>query len=70
MWSYLQMGIAGSCAAFLPTYDGYCAFRFLCGVASSAISVNSISLSKYLLMIDQGAVINCNMYEPIQMSMD
>ncbi|XP_069824410.1 solute carrier family 22 member 20-like [Dendropsophus ebraccatus] len=43
-WSYLQMGIAGSCAAFLPTYDGYCAFRFLCGVASSAISVNSISL--------------------------
>lgn len=44
MWSYLQMGIAGSCAAFLPTYDGYCAFRFLCGVASSAISVNSISL--------------------------
>ncbi|XP_056384157.1 solute carrier family 22 member 20-like [Hyla sarda] len=44
MWSYLQMGIAGCCAAFLPTYDGYCAFRFLCGVASSAISVNSISL--------------------------
>ncbi|KAG8564091.1 hypothetical protein GDO81_016324 [Engystomops pustulosus] len=43
-WSYLQMGIAGSCAAFLPTYDGYCTFRFLCGVASSAISVNSISL--------------------------
>ncbi|KAG9475531.1 hypothetical protein GDO78_003763 [Eleutherodactylus coqui] len=43
-WSYLQMGVAGSCAAFLPTYDGYCAFRFLCGVASSAISVNSISL--------------------------
>ncbi|XP_073410615.1 solute carrier family 22 member 20-like [Dendrobates tinctorius] len=44
IWSYLQMGVAGSCAAFLPTYDGYCAFRFLCGVASSAISVNSISL--------------------------
>ncbi|XP_063802213.1 solute carrier family 22 member 20-like [Pseudophryne corroboree] len=43
-WSYLQMGIAGSCAAFLPTFDAYCAFRFLCGVASSAISVNSISL--------------------------
>ncbi|XP_068117238.1 solute carrier family 22 member 20-like isoform X2 [Hyperolius riggenbachi] len=43
-WSYLQMGIAGSCAAFLPTFDAYCAFRFLCGVASSAVSVNSISL--------------------------
>ncbi|KAM5138364.1 solute carrier family 22 member 20-like [Mantella aurantiaca] len=43
-WSYLQMGVAGSCAAFLPTFDAYCAFRFLCGVASSAISVNSISL--------------------------
>ncbi|XP_063293565.1 solute carrier family 22 member 20-like [Pelobates fuscus] len=43
-WSYLQMGIAGCCAAFLPTFDAYCAFRFLCGVASSAVSVNSISL--------------------------
>ncbi|XP_040184570.1 solute carrier family 22 member 20-like [Rana temporaria] len=43
-WSYLQMGVAGTCAAFLPTFDAYCAFRFLCGVASSAISVNSISL--------------------------
>ncbi|XP_075043849.1 solute carrier family 22 member 20-like [Mixophyes fleayi] len=43
-WSYLQMGVAGSCAAFLPTFDAYCAFRFLCGVASSAISVNTISL--------------------------
>uniref|UniRef100_A0A8C5QGI1 Major facilitator superfamily (MFS) profile domain-containing protein n=1 Tax=Leptobrachium leishanense TaxID=445787 RepID=A0A8C5QGI1_9ANUR len=36
-WSYLQMGIAGCCAAFLPTFDAYCAFRFLCGVASSNI---------------------------------
>ncbi|KAM4723085.1 solute carrier family 22 member 20-like [Rhinophrynus dorsalis] len=43
-WSYLQMGIAGSCIAFLPSFDAYCAFRFLCGVASSAISVNTISL--------------------------
>ncbi|KAM9302456.1 solute carrier family 22 member 20-like [Gastrophryne carolinensis] len=43
-WSYLQMGVSGCCAAFLPTFDAYCAFRFLCGVASSAISVNSISL--------------------------
>ncbi|XP_075425464.1 solute carrier family 22 member 20-like [Ascaphus truei] len=43
-WSYLQMGIAGSCAAFLPSFDAYCAFRFLCGVASSAITVNTISL--------------------------
>ncbi|XP_053304509.1 solute carrier family 22 member 20-like [Spea bombifrons] len=43
-WSYLQMGIAGSCAAFLPSFDAYCAFRFLCGLASSAISVNTISL--------------------------
>ncbi|KAM8939228.1 solute carrier family 22 member 20-like [Pelodytes ibericus] len=43
-WSYLQMGIAGSCAAFLPSFDAYCAFRFLSGLASSAISVNSFSL--------------------------
>ncbi|KAM4617174.1 solute carrier family 22 member 20-like [Discoglossus pictus] len=43
-WSYLQMGIAGICVAFLPSFDAYCAFRFLCGVASSAISVNTISL--------------------------
>ncbi|XP_053545232.1 solute carrier family 22 member 20-like [Bombina bombina] len=43
-WSYLQMGISGICAAFLPNFDAYCAFRFLCGVASSSISVNTISL--------------------------
>ncbi|XP_053544813.1 solute carrier family 22 member 6 [Bombina bombina] len=42
--SYLVMGVAGTCAAFLPSFVTYCTFRCLCGMAFSGIALNTISL--------------------------
>ncbi|XP_069501072.1 solute carrier family 22 member 20-like [Ambystoma mexicanum] len=44
IWSYLQLALAGTCAAFLPSFINYCIFRFLCGMAFSGIVINTISL--------------------------
>ncbi|XP_063001679.1 solute carrier family 22 member 6-A-like [Elgaria multicarinata webbii] len=44
VWSYLQMGAAGACTAFVPNFTAYCVLRFLCGMAMSGISLNSVSL--------------------------
>ncbi|XP_069501073.1 solute carrier family 22 member 20-like [Ambystoma mexicanum] len=40
-WSYLQMALAGTCVAFLPSFISYCFFRFLCGMAFSGIAINT-----------------------------
>ncbi|KAM4617142.1 solute carrier family 22 member 20-like [Discoglossus pictus] len=42
--SYLSMGVAGTCASFIPSFVGYCVFRCLCGIAFSGITLNTISL--------------------------
>ncbi|XP_069064174.1 solute carrier family 22 member 20-like [Pleurodeles waltl] len=42
--SYLQMSVAGTCAAFLPSFILYCSFRFLTGMAFSGLHLSSISL--------------------------
>ncbi|XP_075426061.1 solute carrier family 22 member 20-like isoform X1 [Ascaphus truei] len=42
--SYLVMAVAGTCAAFLPSFMTYCFFRSLCGMAFSGIVLNTISL--------------------------
>ncbi|XP_077360531.1 solute carrier family 22 member 6 [Festucalex cinctus] len=44
IWSYLQLGILGSCCALSQSYSVYCAFRFLSGMAVSGIILNSSSL--------------------------
>ncbi|XP_053134014.1 solute carrier family 22 member 6-B-like [Hemicordylus capensis] len=44
VWCYLQMAVAGACTAFVPNFTGYCVLRFLCGMAMSGISINSVSL--------------------------
>ncbi|XP_042296061.1 solute carrier family 22 member 6-B-like isoform X2 [Sceloporus undulatus] len=44
IWCYLQMGVAGACTAFAPNFTAYCVLRFLCGMAMSGISLNSVSL--------------------------
>ncbi|KAJ1105715.1 hypothetical protein NDU88_003120 [Pleurodeles waltl] len=41
---YLQIALAGSCAAFSPNYIFYCIFRFLTGMGLAAIGLNAISL--------------------------
>ncbi|XP_066466469.1 solute carrier family 22 member 6-B-like [Tiliqua scincoides] len=45
IWSYLLMAVAGSCAAFAPSFTVYCTFRFLTGMALSGIGLNAMSLS-------------------------
>ncbi|XP_030075015.1 solute carrier family 22 member 6-A [Microcaecilia unicolor] len=45
IWSYLQMAVAGSCAAFSPNFISYCVFRFLTGMALSGIVLNCVSLN-------------------------
>ncbi|XP_029141435.1 uncharacterized protein LOC107294373 [Protobothrops mucrosquamatus] len=44
IWCYLQMGVAGAGTAFVPNFSIYCVLRFLCGMAMSGISLNSVSL--------------------------
>ncbi|XP_077596565.1 solute carrier family 22 member 6 isoform X2 [Stigmatopora nigra] len=44
IWSYLQLGVLGTCCAFSQSYWVYCAFRFLSGMAVSGIILNSVSL--------------------------
>ncbi|XP_061658432.1 solute carrier family 22 member 6 isoform X2 [Syngnathoides biaculeatus] len=44
IWSYLQLGVLGSCCALSQSYSVYCVFRFLSGMAVSGIILNSVSL--------------------------
>ncbi|XP_058876540.1 solute carrier family 22 member 6-like [Acipenser ruthenus] len=44
LWSHLQMAVAGTCAAFSPSFPWFCFFRFLTGMALSGIILNSFSL--------------------------
>ncbi|XP_032007737.1 solute carrier family 22 member 25 [Hylobates moloch] len=43
-WSYLQLAIVGTCAAFAPTILVYCSLRFLAGAATFSIIVNTVLL--------------------------
>ncbi|MEE6525838.1 hypothetical protein FKM82_026104 [Ascaphus truei] len=47
IWSYLQMAVSGTCAAFSPNYISYCVFRFLTGMALSGIGLNTTALSRW-----------------------
>ncbi|XP_068779739.1 solute carrier family 22 member 6-A-like isoform X2 [Struthio camelus] len=40
MWSYLQLGVTGTCAAFAPNYAAYCVFRFASGMALSGFGLS------------------------------
>ncbi|XP_061106528.1 solute carrier family 22 member 6-like [Conger conger] len=44
MLSYLLMAVSGTCAAFSPSFQLFCFFRFLCGMALSGLGLNSLSL--------------------------
>ncbi|XP_049597910.1 solute carrier family 22 member 6 [Syngnathus scovelli] len=44
IWSYLQLGVLGSCCVLSQSYSIYCMFRFLSGMAVSGIILNSVSL--------------------------
>ncbi|XP_029467965.1 solute carrier family 22 member 6-B-like isoform X2 [Rhinatrema bivittatum] len=45
IWSYLQMAVTGTCAAFSPNFISYCVFRFLTGMSISGIVLNGVSLN-------------------------
>ncbi|XP_053134244.1 solute carrier family 22 member 6-A-like isoform X2 [Hemicordylus capensis] len=40
LWSFLQMSVTGTCAAFSPNYISYCVFRFLSGMALSGFGLS------------------------------
>ncbi|XP_025910401.1 solute carrier family 22 member 6-A-like, partial [Nothoprocta perdicaria] len=40
LWSYLQLGVTGTCAAFAPSYAAYCALRFASGMALSGFGLS------------------------------
>ncbi|XP_035170433.1 solute carrier family 22 member 6-A-like isoform X2 [Oxyura jamaicensis] len=40
MWSYLQLGVMGTCTAFAPNYVSYCVFRFTGGMALSGFGLS------------------------------
>ncbi|NXR20699.1 S226A protein, partial [Cinclus mexicanus] len=40
MWSYLQLGVMGTCTAFSPNYASYCVFRFAGGMALSGFGLS------------------------------
>ncbi|XP_048338566.1 solute carrier family 22 member 6-A-like [Sphaerodactylus townsendi] len=40
IWSFLQMAVMGTCAAFSPNFVSYCIFRFLSGMALSGFGLS------------------------------
>ncbi|XP_057281356.1 solute carrier family 22 member 6-A-like [Pezoporus wallicus] len=40
MWSYLQLGVMGTCTAFAPNYATYCVLRFAGGMALSGFGLS------------------------------
>ncbi|CAH6793629.1 solute carrier family 22 member 12 [Phodopus roborovskii] len=43
-WSYLQVAVCGTTAAFIPIFPLYCLFRFLVAFAVAGVMMNSASL--------------------------
>ncbi|KAM5225362.1 solute carrier family 22 member 12 isoform 2-T2 [Hipposideros larvatus] len=43
-WSYLQMAVWGTAAAFAPTFPVYCLFRFLVAFAIAGVMMNTSTL--------------------------
>uniref|UniRef100_A0A8C3WZQ4 Solute carrier family 22 member 12 n=1 Tax=Catagonus wagneri TaxID=51154 RepID=A0A8C3WZQ4_9CETA len=43
-WSYLQMAVSGTAAAFAPTFPVYCLFRFLVAFAAAGVLMNTSTL--------------------------
>ena len=46
MWSYLQLGVMGTCTAFAPNYASYCVFRFAGGMALSGVGLSIACLGE------------------------
>nr|XP_033812164.1 solute carrier family 22 member 20-like isoform X2 [Geotrypetes seraphini] len=44
MWTHLQVAVAGTLVALLPTFSSYCVFRFISGMGTSGIFIISLSL--------------------------
>ncbi|KAM6158147.1 solute carrier family 22 member 6-like [Rhynchocyon petersi] len=51
IWTYLQIAVSGSCAAFAPNFPTYCTCRFFSGMAINGINCNSMTLSMEWLPI-------------------
>ncbi|ELW52010.1 Solute carrier family 22 member 10 [Tupaia chinensis] len=50
LWSYLQMAICETSAAFAPTFSIYCSLRFLAGSSSTVVMTNGSMLARFLAL--------------------
>ncbi|XP_039625240.1 solute carrier family 22 member 6-A-like isoform X1 [Polypterus senegalus] len=44
-WSYLQVGVVGTCTSFSPSFEIFCTLRFLTGMAVSGAVLNAVCLN-------------------------
>uniref|UniRef100_A0A8C4S316 Solute carrier family 22 member 6 n=1 Tax=Erpetoichthys calabaricus TaxID=27687 RepID=A0A8C4S316_ERPCA len=44
-WSYLQVGVVGTCTSFSPSFEIFCILRFLTGMAVSGAVLNAVCLN-------------------------
>uniref|UniRef100_A0A6I8NKX4 Major facilitator superfamily (MFS) profile domain-containing protein n=1 Tax=Ornithorhynchus anatinus TaxID=9258 RepID=A0A6I8NKX4_ORNAN len=57
-WSSMQSAAMGVCVAFIPSFVGYCLFRFLSGIALSGTFLTSICLAVEWTPTQKRTVVN------------
>lgn len=56
-WNHLQVAVAGTVAAFAPTFFMYCLFYFLLAFAVAGTMLNTIILRRSLTLAGQGRLV-------------
>ncbi|XP_070930484.1 solute carrier family 22 member 12 isoform X1 [Macaca nemestrina] len=64
-WSYLQMAVMGTAAAFAPTFPVYCLFRFLLAFAVAGVMMNTGTLCRSLTWRHAGGLHAGSRAEPL-----
>ncbi|XP_011897245.1 PREDICTED: solute carrier family 22 member 12 isoform X1 [Cercocebus atys] len=64
-WSYLQMAVMGTAAAFAPTFPVYCLFRFLLAFAVAGVMMNTGTLCRFLTWRHAGGLHAGSRAEPL-----
>nr|XP_014969208.2 solute carrier family 22 member 12 isoform X1 [Macaca mulatta] len=64
-WSYLQMAVMGTAAAFAPTFPVYCLFRFLLAFAVAGVMMNTGTLCRSLTWRRAGGLHAGSRAEPL-----
>ncbi|XP_054297142.1 solute carrier family 22 member 12 isoform X1 [Pongo pygmaeus] len=64
-WSYLQMAVMGTAAAFAPAFPVYCLFRFLLAFAVAGVMMNTGTLRRSLTWRHAGGLHAGSRAEPL-----